>query len=184
MDLEESWYHGTRTENITKFWPLSHFGDVESAKMVCANKKYKDGHNGDPYIVEVKLKINENEVFEFIDVGSPNPKSFAVEMLKERWRNKISDELAKDIEEVRVKLINAKKEANGKTDLLKERKEFAEVLIKHGIKAISYPNVVESKTKEEVSLCIIDSSAIEIISHIAFCESEAERLWNISSRNQ
>tara|TARA_B100001059_G_C17616650_1_gene467335 strand:- start:47 stop:592 length:546 start_codon:yes stop_codon:yes gene_type:complete len=180
MDFKQSWYHGTRTPNITEFWPLSHFGDINSAKMVCANKAYKDGHEGDPLIIEVKLNIKEEEVFPFFDVGSPNPKWIAVQMLNEKETYPVSEKLASDIENVRAKLVSLK--AKGKSDAANERSEFSAVLIKHGFKAICYPNEVESETNE-VSLCVLEPSAIEIINVATMCESEARRLWDKSARN-
>lgn len=180
MDLTRSWYHGTRTPNITEFWPLSHFGDVDTAKMVCANKKYKDGHDSAPLLIEVELDIQKEEVLPFVDVGSPNPKWIAVKMLEARDKYRISEQLAFDIECVRQKLVSLK--AAGQLDRANERSEFSKVLIKHGFKAISYPNEVESETNE-VSLCVLDSSVIKIVNIATMCEREAESLWKKSLRN-
>lgn len=122
MDLKRSWYHGTRTSNITEFWPLSHFGDVDSAKMVCANKKYKDGQDGEPLIIEVKLELQEAEILPFFDVGSPDPKWIAVKMLAERHTYQISDQLALDIDAVRARLVRLK--AKRLSDPANERSEL------------------------------------------------------------
>lgn len=180
MKLDKVWYHGTRTPDINAFWPLSHFGDFNAAKMVCANKKYKDGHDGNPLIIEVEIDLDKKDVLHTPDAGSPSPIAIANQIVTANVDYKISAAVVADIKSLHEKLIDLKKE--NKSNRAYERTALSSTLIKHGFKAISYKNEVENDD-DEISLCILDPSIIKIIKVIPMCEVEAKTLWDKSKRN-
>jgi hypothetical protein len=179
MNLDRSWFHGTLTSNITDFWPLSHFGDKDTAKMVCANKRFADHEEGTATILEVKINITPEEILPFVDVGSPNAKWIATSIINRREEYKIPMDVVEDVKCTRDALVELKKLGMDSKD--HERRELSKTLMRHGYKAISYDNEVESE-HGHLSLCVLDPSIITIINTSELSEEEAASLWQKSQR--
>ncbi|GBK97673.1 hypothetical protein [Vibrio harveyi] len=185
--FESSWFHGTRSnDDIEEFLAMSHFGDLDTAKMTCANKKYKDKVQGDAWIIEVSLNLKSEEVLAFKDIGSPNAIAFAYYLLDSKEKYNFSKDFIADLTDAwkqeKSKKAQIARHNYGEKEKAEARKEVSKILVKHGYKAYSYVNDVESNNKA-ISVCIFDPSVVDILTRKKLSEEEALLFWNKSKRN-
>ncbi len=184
--FKKSWFHGTRSKGIEEFLAMSHFGDLDTAKMTCANKRHKDNVQEEAEIIEVRLNLKSEEVLDFNDVGSPSAIAFAYYLLDSKEDYNFSEDLIADLTHVwkqeKTKKANTARHNYGEKEKAEAREEVSKVLVKHGYKAYSYVNEVESNNKSK-SICIFDPSIVEIVTRTKLNEKDALLFWHNSKRN-
>lgn len=153
MISTQTWFHSSESDDISEFWPLTHFGTKESALARAALRLFADHMPSPGSLMEVRLAIKPSRVFHIVkDWWSPKPHAFALHMSRygpEGLRTAFKDfwQMLMDSDDII------------ESPYLRERKLMAEMLVRHGVDAVTYENGIEGNGSP-LSVCVTNPETI------------------------
>lgn len=162
------WYHGTLERGILQFKSFSHFGNRFSATVAAARKNLLLENENTRYLIETQISLESSKVLTIKDWGGNNPITLCYEL--QSHFEKINPSLSDKFKAIREQGIKLKLAFKYDADLLND--EVAKELISLGYNALAYTNIVENKSDDEVSICVIDTSIVEILNVEEFTDEE------------
>lgn len=169
MKSSKIWYHSSEAIKISSFWPLTHFGSLESA-LTRAAIRYFSNDMSTPGIL-ITTNLDRCSIYPIgQDWYSPKPIALALHLSKHGPAS-----LRPIFHQVWEKMHN--NPSKDESPYLADRKLIADILTDNGIDGVSYRNEVEGKSKS-ISVCITNSNRIEIIQS-KLTLTEADLAWAV-----
>lgn len=166
--MEDIWYHGTLERDISRFKSFSHFGNRFSATVAAARRNLLLENENTRYLIKTQISLESSKVLTIKDWGKNDPISLCDELHKHYKKDDPS--LSYKFETIRRQGIKLKFDNQYVAELLNN--DVANELMSLGYNALAYTNVVEKEADDEVSICVIDTSIVNILSVEEFTDEE------------
>lgn len=143
-------YHGTLGGKRYRFEAFCHFG-TRTAALERIATRLLDGHQGEPVLLKLRFKFDEQQILRIDDDWGSNQPIAAARALKDYFNGRDSVKYA-IFEKIRCDLIVAK--AARQEFHQTGTEQLSEALRKIGIRAIAYLNVAEDAGA--YSYCVVE----------------------------